>query len=249
MAAKPKLGRFEQNSLRAIPRGDTCPGVNRLIIEQLGARFDPANTFKILDLPCGSGTFLATASIFFPNAEFTGCDIAPVGSTVATVLREDLSAIMENDLPREFNVITCISGVMEFENTGRFFQCLRQAIAADGLLYVTNDNIATVKDRLLYLIGGRFSQYRFDPEGTAPTWKVTPLDVLLRTLRNAGFDINKVAYTEPSFADLLWIPLAAPLYLLQRIMGQSQRFRPFRSLLSRHYLLECVPAANQRTAE
>ncbi|MBV9241585.1 MAG: class I SAM-dependent methyltransferase, partial [Acidobacteria bacterium] len=164
--------------LADIPRGNTCPGVNRLIIGRLAKRFG-RKYFRILDAPCGTGVFLDALSRVLPAAEVHGCDLVKPGPQSRFIYsRANLENARSASFDTKFDAITCISGVMEFDNTLSFFKKLRQSITPDGVLFLTNDNLLTVRDRLMYLLQGRFGQYPFNTDAGTPTWKIVPLQNL-----------------------------------------------------------------------
>ncbi|MFL6375349.1 MAG: methyltransferase domain-containing protein [Pyrinomonadaceae bacterium] len=225
-----------------IPRGNTCPGVNRLIIRRLVQYFEHRR-FRILDAPCGTGVFLEAVSRILPRAELHGCDVVePDRRSSFQFSQADLQKGAPMDQDSKFDAITCISGVMEFDNTLAFLSGLRNSITSGGLLLVTNDNLLTVRDRLMYLLQGRFGQYPFDVDRGTSTWKVIPLQNLIRLLREAGFELETIEYTSPSAGSWCWLPLALPLHLLQKIMASKLvQYLPLKGLMSRHYVLVCRP--------
>jgi 2-polyprenyl-3-methyl-5-hydroxy-6-metoxy-1,4-benzoquinol methylase len=226
-----------------VPRGDTCPGVNRIIAELLSRRFARDASFQLLDIPCGSGDLLAWVARAFSNAAATGCDIVPPSAIDPDHFVEmDLSRADPSQLGETaFDVVTCVSGVMEFANTRAFLDTIRRVIRDDGVLYLTNDNLLTVKDRLLYLLGGRFAQYRYDYGSDLPTWKIMPLQNLLRTVTDAGFRIDDLIYAPRSLSDKLWAPIALPLFAVQKLTSANREYLPYESMTSRHYVLVCRP--------
>ena len=226
-----------------IPRGDTCEGVNRLILEYLATQSGVEADLTLLDIPCGRGEFLGAVRRAFPHWRLIGADIAET-SEVGDYMQVDASDPQLEFGHGPFDVITCISGVMEFANHLAFFKNLRRSIRPSGNLLVTNDNLLTVRDRLLYLLFGRFGQYPRVLEPGLPTWKVTPLQNLIRVLSDAGFDVGEVVYVPVRPKNWLWLPVAIPIYALERLTssGSSEsKYFPFLSLLSRHYLLICRP--------
>jgi len=241
----------EVQKLKDIPRGNTAPGVARLVLERVTASScGPAN-FRVLDIPCGKGEFLDTLKRVIPNAETTGADLNLPPNFDHTFLPIDASRPFAADFHQNFTAITCISGVMEFDNTLSFFEQIREVLADDGEFVVTNDNLLSVRDRLLYLLFGRFRQYRHAVKSGTPTWKILPLQNLVRILADAGFDTCKITYVPPKSAEWLWLPLATLVYVTQFVYIQMEssdvdkltlrEMFPFRSLLSRHYILVCRP--------
>lgn len=230
-----------------VPRGNTCEGVNSEILAYLARAYNPGSRFSILDVPCGDGEFLDAVLDRFPISQTTGADIiTPPGPFRHTFLHFDAA---RGDLPatRSFDIVTCISGVMEFDNTLAFFERIKCLMSPNGTLMVTNDNLLSVKDRLLYFISGRFGQYPFNIAKGAATWKIIPAQNMVRILIDAGFEISEIGYVPVRPADWMWIFLALPLYVLQRVFasgppdGVKREVFQLRSFLSRHYVIICRP--------
>jgi 2-polyprenyl-3-methyl-5-hydroxy-6-metoxy-1,4-benzoquinol methylase len=234
-----------------IPRGNTAPGVNLEIIEYLQtAEAAGGDRFTALDVPCGNGEFLNALIRIFPGASITGSDIkTPPDDFQHRFVRFDASR-NEFSASEQFDLITCISGLMEFDNTSFFLSGLRKVLKDDGLLIVTNDNILSVRDRILYLLFGRFGQFPLFTAPRSPTWKIIPIQNLLRILDDVGFEVDDVRFVAPSPAEWLWAPLALILFISQRLyllrVAPNEMVRKiftFRSLLSRHYVLICKKLA------
>jgi len=237
--------------LDQIPRGNTAPGVNRAIIEYL---LKSGNTFAgaaVLDVPCGNADLLDALKKFFPDSLTFGTDINPPEKPDHQISKADASADDRLGLDRRFKLITCVSGVMEFDNTLNFFRSLRKCIADDGVLIVTNDNLLSVRDRLLYFFSGRLRQYPMFVDDNAPTWKILPLQNLLRILGDAEFEVREIRYVPAKWSEWLLLPAALPIYLFQSIAfaldkhtlsykEKATRY-PFASLFSRHYFIVCGP--------
>ncbi|MEP6789366.1 MAG: class I SAM-dependent methyltransferase, partial [Acidobacteriota bacterium] len=226
----------------AIPRGNTAPGVNREIIESVRSVEPLHGGYTALDIPCGNGEFLDTLKVFFPVIETTGLDVkTPPDNFKHQFVQFDASRNEAFPAAGPFDLITCISGVMEFDNTSFFLSNLREVLKDDGLLIVTNDNILTVRDRLLYLLFGRFGQFPFSTAAGNPTWKILPIQNLLRVLYDSGFNVEDVRYVPVSPAEWLWTPLALVLFIAQRLYSPQgvlkemvRKVFTFRSLVSRH---------------
>jgi SAM-dependent methyltransferase len=238
--------------LDRIPRGNTCPGVNRTIIEVLlDLEPDLANE-RVLDVPCGRGEFLDVLKTFFPASKTFGADVnPPTNVSEHQFLQADLTKEFEVSSGLRFRLVTCISGVMEFDNTLGFFREVRKQIDDQGLFIVTNDNLVSVRDRILYFFAGRFRQYPLYIGHDHPTWKILTLQNLLRILRDADFSACEIRYVPPKWSEWLWLPIALPLYLFQVLsfqFGSPETGRkekamqyPFASLISRHYMVVCRP--------
>lgn len=245
-AEKFGLRRPATPALAEVPRGNTCAGVNREIIGYLVRRFGADSLASCLDLPCGEGDFISSLKRYMPRWRIAGADIAQPRGTDHEFRTFDASKADPLPFPgRRFDVVTCISGVMEFDNTLAFFERVRESLADDGIFVVTNDNILTVRDRLLYLVSGRFVQYPFATEPGTPTWKIVPLQNLLRLLGDGGFAIEEHRYVPVRPKDRLWSPLALLIWLFGRLFSTGKDRNcifdrlSFASLLSRHYILVC----------
>ncbi|MGH9821479.1 MAG: methyltransferase domain-containing protein [Pyrinomonadaceae bacterium] len=238
--------------LDQIPRGNTAPGVNRAVIEYLlvsGKEFDGK---AVLDVPCGRGEFLDVLKTFFPGCQTFGADISFAENNGEHVLiKTDLAGNQSLGFDRTFDLVTSISGVMEFDNTLNFVRKIRDQITDQATLIVTNDNLMSARDRVLYLFTGRLRQYPMFVEDDAPTWKILPLQNLLRILHDAGFEASEIYYVPAKWTEWLWLPIALPIYLLQTLSfaldkngppykEKAARY-PFASLFSRHYFVIALP--------
>lgn len=238
-------------SLRSIPKGNTCHGVHRAVVDHLVGGGRNLASARLLDLPCGDGTLVKTLREFFPGAQVRGADLHLPAVPLPGLSRVDASRPFS--IPGgKFDAITCVSGVMEFDNTRQFFESCRLHLASNGRLIVTNDNLVSVRDRLAYFACGKTRQFELYGTPDRPRWKVIPLQNLLRILHDAGFAVRAIQYVPIRAKDWLLLPLAAALWPGQWLhtrfargrMPQAERrtLFPFSALLSRHYLVVCEPA-------
>lgn len=236
--------------LDAIPRGNTVPGVNRTIIEYLLSLKTDFAGDVFFDAPCGEGDFLQTVKDFFPQAKTVGADVNfPSESFSHEFLPINAQKSLPLRLENKARIITCISGVMEFDNTTLFFERLRENLDEKGLFIVTNDNLLAVRDRILYLLFGRFRQYKLFIGDDQPTWKTLSLHNLLRILHESGFEQIEIRYVPVKTAERLWLPFALLIYVLQNLYlrfaepktsySRKISLYPFASLLARHYVVVC----------
>ncbi|MEP6901271.1 MAG: methyltransferase domain-containing protein [Actinomycetota bacterium] len=236
--------------LDKIQRGNTSPGVNREIIKYLlSLNKDFAGDY-FLDIPCGEGTFLQAVKDFFPNSKTVGGDVcSPPTAFSHHFLPIDAQRNFSIKTEKKFKIITSISGVMEFDNTLSFFEQIKENLTENGLLIVTNDNLLSVRDRILYLLFGRFRQYRLFIQNGKPTWKIITLQNLLRILAEAGFEMAEIKYVPAKKSEWIWLPFALPIYAFQYLymrfgeketsFAEKRELYPFSSLLSRHYVVVC----------
>jgi len=236
-------------SLSRVPRGNTCPGVNRAVIEYLVSKRTDFAGQTIFDVPCGNGDLLDVVKALFPGSRTIGADIKEPSSFAHEFHRFDAEQSDAFKNISDCRLITCVSGVMEFDNTSAFLRNLAAVSTADATIIVTNDNLATVRDRILYFLFGRFRQFKTTPGSCVTTWKIIHIANLVRSLNDAGFRVDEVRYVIGSWAEWLWLPLAAPIYFLQLLyfmiseretpLAEKTKFFPFTSTLARHYLLIC----------
>ncbi len=236
--------------LEKIPRGNTSPGVNREIIEYLLSSGEDFAGEYFLDVPCGEGAFLQAVKDFFPESKTVGGDVHTPSTIFSHEFRRiDAQRGFSLETEKKFKVITCISGVMEFDNTLAFFEQIKENLADDGWLIVTNDNLLSVRDRLLYLLFGRFRQYYLFIPNDKPTWNVMSLQTLRRILAEADFVKTEIKYVSPKKGEWIWLPFALPIYFFQYLymrfgeknisFAEKRELYPFSSLLSRHYIIVC----------
>ncbi len=236
--------------LHNIPRGRTSRGVHKAIIEylhELGETFDGQ---AMLDIPCGTGSFISSLRRFFPKALLRGCDL----HQPSHVAEQDFSQVDANHpftvFPdTTFDFIFSISGVMEFDNTLQFFTQCSNHLRDGGVFVVTNDNVTGIRDRLSYFWLGKPKQYSLFVAQQQPTWKVIPLSNMIRILRDAGFQIQGIRYVALRWKDWLVLPIALLIYPIQFLHMRNTHssiptqlllaMYPFRSLMSRHYIIVC----------
>jgi hypothetical protein len=251
---KPASSDFAQ-----IPRGSTCPGVHAFVLKLLLASQKSLGQGALLDIPCGKTEFLTTLKQFLPQWQLSGADLfVPPHSEGHAFHQIDAANGFSIEGQPLFDCITCISGVMEFDNTLQFFKDCNRHLHAHGTLIVSNDNHLSVYDRLSYLLLGSFRRpYRIFVAPGQTTWKVIPINNLCRILSDSGFEVTNVHYMSTSPKDLLlgflFGPLLYGIQLIYRVTDKSSRrstipahlrskLYPFKSYFCRHYVVECKKA-------
>lgn len=236
---------ISHKSLSFVEKGNTFDGVNRWILSYfLKEGLSPR---RLLDIPCGHGQFLRAALRVFRECDATGVDL------YATPPEELKSRIRKLDAkdPAVFDgiydVVTCISGVMVFDDVSRFFERASRHLTPGGWFVVTNDNVSTAWDRLRFLIYGRVKSFRLLYEREEPNWNVVLPQALLMLLEKNGFQIREIRYLATNYKELLFLPLAWVVfpfqcaYVLTRKSHLPKRMRlklfPFRALFCRHYVI------------
>lgn len=142
---------------------------------------------------------------------------------------------------------------MEFDNTLQFFSQCKDHLRDGGLFLVTNDNVVSMRDRIAYFWLGKVRPYPLFVTQDQPTWKIIPIQNMLRILQDAGFRIKEIRYVSLKPKDWLMLPLALLVYPVQFLYIQFNRSKmpraqrhatyPFRSLLWRHYIVVCEKVA------
>jgi 2-polyprenyl-3-methyl-5-hydroxy-6-metoxy-1,4-benzoquinol methylase len=236
--------------LDEIPKGNTCHGVNRAVVETLLALGCGKAGQSILDIPCGHGVLVKVLRAFFPHAVIKGADLQPAPGVAADeVVAVDASRPFAIFTDRKFDAITAVSGIMEFHNTRQFFETCGEHLTPDGRLIVTNDNVFTVRDRLANLFFGRTRLFRLLVSSELATWKPIPTQCLVRMLQDAGFAIESMRYVSTKPSDWLLLPLAALIWPFQWAQLQAEKAAlpealrkmmfPFSALIYRHCVVVC----------
>ena len=231
---------------RRVPKGNTCEGVNECILSHLAGMPGDWNGSRFLDLPCGRGEFMEALRDAYPGAAVHGADLTANGES-SQVRKVDLSRSFRVFPELTFDVVTSISGVMEFGNTLQFICSCRDHLCPNGLLIITNDNIQTTRDRLSFLFLGRVRRFKLYAAPGEPTWKMVSIQNLVRCLQDSGFTIETITYTSTGVKEwllapialLLWLPLWLRVRHWEKAKGNAlpAKMYPFRSLFCRHYVL------------
>ena len=232
-----------------VPRGSTQAQVNESVFHDLKSVLGESKGLRFMDAPCGEGVFLRFLLEQFPDSTGTGVEVfrfpAHHPSAKLSYHYADLSKSFQ--VGEKHDVVTCISGVMEFENTSLFLETCRDHLKPGGWIVVTNDSMQMVRDRLSFLFFGKVRRFALSLMPGSPTYKCVSIQELHRILETHGFEVVKIKYTSRRAEDWLALPLALLLYpftaiLLMREkskMSLKRRFElfPFLALLSRHYYL------------
>ncbi len=244
--------RTETATVGEIPRGNTAAGVNKTILEYLHENRARNQWTSLLDLPCGNGMFLSAAKKHF-GMKVKGGDIRDKPAALSPDEYTVIDAAKPFPaLPAEkFDVITCISGIGEFGNTSQFFEYCHTRLNDDGVLFVSNDSVATIQDRLLYLVLGRTRRMKLFRIYQQGLWNLIPIAILVRFLHDAGFVIEDIRYLANKKKDFWMVPLALLVFPIQYLYvyfafffekvrapyDLRRKMYPFRSLYSAHYVV------------
>ncbi len=241
--------------MNKVADGNTAVGVNQAIINYLLAQALTekkasrlSHLTSALDLPCGQGHFMLALKSQFPNLQVKGKDL------YATPLLEAKPYFSQEGVDQwsshkgeKFDLITCISGVMVFDNIVSFFEQCASHLNADGTFIVTNDNVLTIRDRISWLLWGRLRRFKKFYDMNEGNWNVVLIQALVRFYIKNGIEIQKIEYVTVRWEDLLFAPLAVLLYPLQLVtLRRAPSEIPFslrlqmcslKSLFARHYII------------
>ncbi len=229
-----------------IPRGNTQPGVIQKIYDFL----EPLHLKPklILDIPCGKGEFLAFLQKIFPESQTVGVDL------FETPLPEIKNSFIQSDMrnwsfaaDKKFDLIFSVSGIMQCDDLFGFFEKSHQHLTQGGRLFVTNDNVMTLRDRFSFFFFGevkRFRKYFSKNEGN---WNLVLIPALFKHFESQGFKNIEIHYCSIKPEDILFAPLV-PLFmsfdLFHLLVTKSdwplsKRFRVYnwKHYLYRHYFI------------
>ncbi len=200
-----------------------------------------------LEIPAGSGEFLAALQQHFPKAIFFGGDIRK--ACCKNFIQFDLTKPFPMKPTVKFDVIVSISGIMEFDNTAGFIKQCVQHLQEGGLLIISNDNVMTVRDRLSFLLIGRVRRFSLFFTPYQPTYKMIPTQELYKLVQENNLSLENVVYCSIFPEDFLFTPFAVLLFLFHLIylftlrhpipIAIRLKLFPFQSFLFRHYFFAC----------
>jgi SAM-dependent methyltransferase len=218
------------------------------VLAGLVGRFAPDAPLQGLDLPCGNLEFLTYVAKLFPAARLLGADIMPPQNSNPAISFVEMDLTKEFELPpQQFDLVTSVSGVMMFGNTLSFIQNCVARLKPGGTFVLTNDNSATIMDRLAYLLWGGYRIFKPVFEDADAMTQIIPIQELIRLMRTQGIEIEQIEYTSFYQKDLLFLPLALLVYPLQKLyLGRLrtklpahlvQQLYPFKHLFGKHYII------------
>jgi SAM-dependent methyltransferase len=222
--------------------------VREKILKLLPGRL-AAPGIRIVDLPCGRGPLLRDLRAHYPQASLSGVDIEkhPEAAAVPGVEFHARDFNKPLELPGEFDAAISVSGVMEFDNTAVFLKEVHRHLRPGGLFVVTNDSIQTLRDRISFLLLGKYSRYALYLQPGFVTYKSMPAQELHKLVEENGFKIDRIEFVVTMPEDWIFLPLALPVYLLQKVysfiekspmpMEHRRRLFPLKALVARHYVI------------
>ncbi|OYZ12796.1 MAG: hypothetical protein B7Y39_18865 [Bdellovibrio sp. 28-41-41] len=230
-----------------VPRGNTQKGVNETVVRLLSENVDFTVPSVLLDIPCGAGEFARYLQSSYPRLKVVGVDIIKHPDVNFEFHQMEAHTYLKNVSPESFNVITCVSGIMCFDQIRDLFACFHGALNSSGLLIVTNDNFMTVRDRLNFIFFGCFKRFKLIYNNNEGIWNILPPQALAMHLRRNNFKNIRFEYASVYMEDWPLIPLALIVYpffltyliLLKSDLSIRERLNlfPLKSLIGRHYVV------------
>ncbi|GEO10444.1 class I SAM-dependent methyltransferase [Segetibacter aerophilus] len=230
----------------AVARGETQKNVNKEILKFLTKRFEKKQPSKILDLPCGTMLFASYLKLIFPSAQITGADIQEPAVEETRFVKMDLTKEFSLLTDETYDLITSISGIMMFGNTLSFISNCSKRLTPEGTFIITNDNSATILDKLFFLFLGRFRLFKPVFEDSETLIQNVSIQELCRLLRTNGLEIETIKYTSIYVKDLLFFPIAILIYPIQTLyLYYKTKYStplvrlmfPFKQYFCRHYII------------
>lgn len=231
-----------------IQRAQTQKNVNRQVLTTVAGQFATHDAFRALDLPCGNLEFLTYLRTLFPQAALYGADIVrPAAQQGIEFVQMDLTKSFTLPANETFDLITSISGIMMFSNTLSFIENCVARLKKGGRFIITNDNSATIIDRLAYLFAARYRLFRPVYDDTELLTENVPVQEVCRLLRTHGIVIDSIEYVSFYAKDSVYLPAALVVYPLQRLYLARTKtalpdklikeMYPFRHLFCKHYII------------
>lgn len=236
-----------------VPRGQTQKQVNQIILSYLYNHYPAESAISVLDLPCGNLEFLKCVKKLFPSSNLTGADLhLPAIEDGIQFSQMDLTKEFTLPAEQKYSIVTSISGVMMFSNTLSFVTNCSERIKPSGTFILTNDNNATIRDRLAYFFLGRYRIFNLVFEDYQLMTENVPIHELVRLMRTQGITIDHIEYTSFYPVDVLLLPFALIAYVTQWLYLKTLKTQipkalkwqmyPFKHLLCRHYIIRGTKA-------
>ncbi|HEX8278193.1 MAG TPA: methyltransferase domain-containing protein, partial [Segetibacter sp.] len=202
-----------------------------------------------LDLPCGNMLFLHLLGKLYPEAILKGVDIKEPDQQEARAeyIKMDLTKELLLAPEEKFDLITSISGIMMFGNTLNFITNCAKRLSPGGTFIITNDNSATVLDKIYFFVFGRHRIFKPVYDDTETLTQNIPIQELCRLLRINRLEIEAIKFTSFYKRDIIFFPIAILIFPLQRLF--LRRFKtqklshlvdlmyPFEHYFSKHYII------------
>lgn len=238
-----------------VPQGNTTRGVNAYIVKYLLAHARSRGWKRLLDIPCGNGLFAQTVKMHV-GMDVLGADILLDPKYLSEKFYQRIDAAspcIDQGKHPNFDVVTCISGIMEFGNTSRFLDFCHENLADGGGLIVSNDSVQTLQDRIMFFFLGRTRRQKLLRLQGENIWNLFPMGMMIRLLQDSGFKVEGIEYfigKRRNYWMLLPSIFLYPFQLAYIVFsGFAEKYNlkgdlkfkmyPFRSMYCTHYVVVC----------
>lgn len=243
-------GTLPQNLV--VQRAQTQKDVNYTLLAELASRFADKAPNEALDVPCGNMEFITYVHKLFPSARVLGADIMPPRQNQAGLPFKQMDASADFTIPADerYDLITSVSGIMMFSNTAAFVKNCVARLKSRGTFVITNDNSATIIDRLAFLFLSRYRLFRPIYDDGEDITQNVPIQEVVRLMRRNGIEVENITYTSFYPKDLIYLPFALLVYPIQKLYLRGlktdlpkrllQQMYPFNHLFCKHYIVTGV---------
>ena len=134
-----------------------------------------------------------------------------------------------------------------FCNTLSFISNCSRRLNKNGTFIITNDNSATIIDKLSFLFLGRHRIFKAIYEDSEELTQNVSIQELCRLLRTNGLIIEKIKFTSFYRKDLIYLPIAILIYPIQWMYLRLYKAKlpsdlkremfPFKHYFCKHYII------------
>lgn len=205
---------------------------------------------SVMDLPCGNAEILGQIAREYPKSKLLGVDLHFYKNhdeipKEVTFQYKDLS----KELPifGQFSVVVSKFGISEFENTETFFKGIYNNLKPSGRFFLVYDSIQSIRDRLSFLLFGKFTRFSLFLDSGFVTYKSITIQEIHKLLIDRRFIVREIRFLVPFREGYLWLPIALPFWLIGYIyslwekstlpMAKRRQLFPLKSYLARHYIV------------
>lgn len=232
-----------------VPQGNTQRSVNLQVCKLINPMIMGSKKI-LIDVPCGKLELSRFLVGQYEDLKIIGIDkFAPNSHPTERIefIQGDAVSVFRERQFSSVDVITCISGVMCFDNVEALIQHFHLSLKPGGQLVLTNDNFLTVRDRFHFLLFGHVKRFKLFYEVDQGMWNILFPQTLMMLLKRHGFQKIEIKYTSYYLEDMALFPFALLIYacflpyllLSKSSLSFSSRLKlfPFQMLFARHYVM------------
>jgi hypothetical protein len=233
---------------RDATQDDVCDEVDVAILRLLTRERDPLVGLRVLDISCHTSRWER-----YLERLLCASFVEVLHPSLCDVIEEERGPLFEFP-DKAFDLILWRSGAVDTDSIPALLWKCSEHLTESGRMMLVSSNPSTARERL-----ARFTGKERDFESVSDIrWNDTPLDKMLGFVDASGVRVTNLEYSPISLVELAMLPLAALIWVGQsfcfwRRKSNYERKRlnamfPFRSLLSRHYVLVCERSLLRRVA-